>query len=53
MAVRIDVSPLQPFDPVSDPPLISQRWNQWNRRFETYLIAVNVTDNAQKKALLL
>ena len=52
-AGRIDVSPLPQFDPVSDPSSLGQRWTQWKRRFETYILAVNVTDDAQKRALLL
>eukprot|EP00795_Rhopilema_esculentum_P014355 gene14355-5400_t len=52
-AARLDLLPLPPFDPVSDPTSISQRWQQWKRRFETYLLAVKITDDAQKRALLL
>ena len=50
---RIYVSPLPPFDPVSDPTSVGQRWTQWKRRFETYLVAANVKDDAQQRALLL
>ena len=53
MAARIDLSPLPPFNPTSDPSSLCQRWKAWKRRFETYLIAVNVTDDKQKRALLL
>ena len=53
MAARIDLTPLQVFDPISDPSSISQRWKSWKRRFETYLIALNITDDKQKRALLL
>ena len=53
MATRLDVTPLPPFDPVSDPTSLSQRWKTWKRRFETYLLALNITDNKQKRALLL
>ena len=45
--------PLAPFDPVSDPSSLSQRWKAWKRRFETYLVATNVTADKQKRALLL
>ena len=38
---------------LSEPTLLSQRWKAWKRRFEIYLIAVNVQNNAQKRALLL
>ena len=53
MATRLDVNPLPPFDPVGDPTSLSQRWKSWKRRFETYLIALNITDDKQKRALLL
>ena len=53
MAAKIEVHRLQPFDPVTDPTSIGQRWKTWKRRFETYLVAVNVTDDKQKRALLL
>jgi len=53
MAGKIEMHPLQPFDPVSDPTSIGQRWKIWKRRFQTYLVAVNVTDDKQKRALLL
>ena len=52
-AGTIDVSPLPQFDPVSDPSSLGQRWTQWKRRFETYILAVNVTNEAQKRASLL
>ena len=52
-AARIEVPPLIPFDPISEPTSVNQRWKAWKRRFEIYLIAVNVKDDAQKRALLL
>ena len=48
-AGKIDIPPLPPFDPMS----LSQRWKTWKRRFETYLVAINVTDAKKKRALLL
>ncbi|CAB4037881.1 PREDICTED: uncharacterized protein K02A2.6-like [Paramuricea clavata] len=38
---------------MSDPNSLSQRWKKWKRRFETYLVALNVTEKKQKRALLL
>ena len=54
-AGKVDVTPLAPFDPVSDPATsISQRWKTWKRHFrETYLVALNIKDDTQKPALLL
>ncbi|CAB3998121.1 uncharacterized protein K02A2.6-like, partial [Paramuricea clavata] len=48
---RINVAPMAPFDPMSDPNSLSQRWKTWKRRFETYLVALNVTEKKQKLLL--
>ena len=53
MAARLDLPPLQPFDAYSDPSSVGQRWKSWRRRFQTYIAAINVTDTAQRRALLL
>ena len=53
MATRIELPPLPPFDPIGDPSSISQRWKSWKKRFETYIIAMNITEAAQKEALFL
>ena len=50
---KIDVTPLSPFDPISDPISTSQRWKTWKCRFETNLVALNIKDTIQKRALLL
>ena len=41
------------FDLDSDLTSIGSRWEQYIRRFENLLVAVDVTDDARKKALLL
>lgn len=38
---------LTAFDPTSEPTSLSQRWKAWRRRFETYLVAINLTENAR------
>lgn len=53
MARRLDLTPLVPFDPLSDPTSLSQRWKTWKRRFETYLVALDIKEDTQKRALLL
>ena len=53
MAVKLDLAPLPPFDPVSEPSLIGQRWKSWTKRFQTYLVATDVKEDKQKPALLL
>ena len=50
---RIELVPLVPFNPLSDPSSLSQCWKTWKLRFETYLVALNVMDKKQKQALLL
>ena len=40
---KIEVPSLIPFDPISEPTSVSQRWKVGKRRFEIYLIALNVT----------
>ena len=53
MAVKLDLGALPPFDPVTNPSSVRQRWTAWKKRFETYLTASNVTDDKQRRALLL
>ena len=52
MAAKLEVHPLMPFDPVSDPTSIGQHWKIWKHCFETYLVAVNIKEDKQKCALL-
>ena len=40
-------------DPKGDPHVICQRWKKWKRSFKLYLTGKGVTDDAQKRALLL
>ena len=53
MAAKVDLAPLPPFDPISEPGSIGQRWKSWKGRFEIYLVALNITEDMQKRALLL
>ena len=56
MAQRVDVKPLPTFDPLSDSQTRVLSANDgilWKHCFETYLVAINVTDDTQKRALLL
>ena len=50
---RLNLPSLAPFDPVSDPALLGQRWNAWKHWFLIYLSAMAITNNTQKRALLL
>ena len=53
MAAKLDLAPLPPFDPLHEPSSLSQRWKSWTKRFKTYVAAMNITDDKQKRALLL
>ena len=53
MAQRIEVSALSQFDLVSDPTSLGPRWKVWKQCFEIYITALGITDDTQKRALLL
>ena len=53
MAAKLDLVPLPPFDPLNEPSLLSQRWKNWTKGFQTYVAAMNITDDKQKRALFL
>ena len=44
---------IAPFIPDADPTSVAQRWRRWSDRFDNLIIALNITDAARKKALLL
>ena len=41
------------FEPRSDPTSTSARWTRWLKRFNTYLLAADIKDDARKRAKLL
>lgn len=53
MASKIDLDPLLQFDPLSEPSFLSQRWKSWMKRFQTYVAALDIKEDKQKRALLL
>ena len=53
MAMALDLSSLEKFDPYSDPTTLSVRWKEWLRRFERFLVAMDIKDETRKRALLL
>ena len=55
MATRmLNIPAIQPFYiSENEASSLSQRWSKWRRGFEIYIIASAVTDNTQRKALLL
>lgn len=46
-------SGLQPFDCLSDPAGVAQRWRRWKRAFEYYLLAKGTNEPTRRKAILL
>lgn len=48
-----DLPAVQSFDVHGDSTTVSARWQKWHRSFEIYCTGNGVTDNEQRKALLL
>ena len=48
-----NIQPMPAFEPRSDPTSTSARWTRWLERFNTYLLAADIKDDARKRALLL
>jgi hypothetical protein len=54
MATKLThLAPPPAFDAESDKSSLAQRWKDWRERFDMYLLAANITDAKQKRALLL
>ena len=53
MAVTLNVNAVQSFDAHGDASSQCQRWQRWLRSFELYVGASGVTDDTQKRQLLL
>ena len=53
MAKSIDISCPLKFNAQGDPNSLGVRWNKWQNSFNIYILAAAVTDNNQKRALLL
>ena len=45
--------PFPPFNVEDDPTATGQRWTKWKKRFENFLLAMNIEDDTRKRALLL
>ncbi|CAB3987920.1 Hypothetical predicted protein, partial [Paramuricea clavata] len=49
-------SSLPPFPPLNvedDPITTSQHWTKWKKRFENFLLSMDIDDETRKRALLL
>ena len=53
MTQRLDLALRSLFDPFTEPSSLGEGWKAWRRRFQTYLLAMNITDPTQQRALLL
>lgn len=51
--VAVEVGGLQPFQVKGDPHSISQRWRKWKRAFQLYVLGKGITNDSQKRGLLL
>ena len=52
-SVLSGLSGVKPFNVHEDRSSLGQRWNRWISQFELYVLASGVSDDAQKRALLL
>lgn len=53
MAKAINIPTVSHFDVSSDPTSLSQRWTKWLKQFVFFTVGSGITDNKQKRALLL
>ncbi|XP_033641983.1 uncharacterized protein K02A2.6-like [Asterias rubens] len=53
MAQNIKLNGVEKFDPHGDPAQLRQMWRRWLRGFEYFAVGKGVTNQGQKKALLL
>jgi hypothetical protein len=44
---------MPPFDPKTDVSAVAQRWEQWLKRFQRYLLAMDIKSKARQRAMLL
>ena len=51
--VAVEVDSLQPFQVKGDPHSVSQRWRKWKRAFQLYMLGKGITNDSQKRGLLL
>ena len=53
IATALELSSLGNFDPYSDPTTLSLRWKELLRRYERFLVAMDIKDDTRKRVLLL
>ncbi|CAB4014964.1 Hypothetical predicted protein, partial [Paramuricea clavata] len=52
-ALASALPPFPPFNVDDDATTTGQRWDKWTKRFNNFLLAMNITDATRKRALLL
>ena len=53
MATGLDLSGIQQFSPYEDLTTLSNRWTVWLKRFERFVVAIDIKDTTRKRSLLL
>ncbi len=53
MATGLDLSGIQQLKPHEDPTSLSNRWTAWLKRFERFVVAMDIKDTTRKRSLLL
>ena len=51
MATGLDFSGISRFDPHADASSLSQRWNVWIKRFQRFIVAMDIKDPTRRRAL--
>lgn len=49
----LDLPPPKVFSVIAEPSTVAQRWKKWLSSFEHYITAVSISNEVQKKAILL
>ena len=52
-SLPVQLPSVKPFDPKGEPATITQRWARWRKGFEYFLQASGITDDGQKRSMLL
>ena len=51
MANFLNLAQPEPFNVQGDPNTVDQRWKRWKKSFEFYIVASNITEENQRRAL--
>jgi hypothetical protein len=51
MATGIDLSCISQFNPNTDPGSVSQRWKDWLKRFQRFIVAMDIKDGTRINAI--